>query len=164
MKGGNLMKFGENFKQATSAYCASMFYGCSGLVSAENLIIPRNTENNAYRYLFFGCTSLEKAPALHVTTLVNRCYFEMFYGCTSLVTAPELPATTLTPYCYTRMFYGCINLAYVKCLATNISATSCLYYWMSGVRSTGTFVKASGMEGWTRGVSGIPYGWTIEEE
>ena len=28
--------------------------------------------------------------------------------------------------------------------------------------STGTFVKASSMASWTKGVDGIPTGWTVE--
>lgn len=184
------MKFGENFKQGNNRSCQSMFDGCSGLVSAENLIIPRNTANAAYQYLFRNCTNLEKAPALPVTSLVkyiyanmfqgctslttapalpattltNRCYESMFQGCTSLTTAPTLPATTLALRCYYYMFLGCTNLTYIKCLATNISASSCLFGWVYGVSSTGTFVKASGMEGWPRNTNGIPTGWTIEEE
>ena len=60
------------------------------------------------------------------------------------------------------MFSGCIKLNYVKCLATDISANSCVRDWLKGVAASGTFVKASGMTGWSSGESGIPAGWTIK--
>ena len=60
--------------------------------------------------MFYGCTSLTKAPALPATTLEFGCYYNMFYGCTSLTQAPALPATTLANYCYFQMFYGCTSL------------------------------------------------------
>jgi len=59
------------------------------------------------------------------------------------------------------MFLSCSNLNYIKCLATNISASNCLYNWVSGVASTGTFVKAADVN-WSSGKSGIPSGWTIQ--
>ena len=86
----------------------------------------------------------------------------MFSNCTSLTIAPELPATTLANYCYSSMFSECESLNYIKCLATNISATNCTYNWVGWVASTGTFVKNPNMESWTTGASGIPSGWTIE--
>ena len=109
-----------------------------------------------------GCTSLTTAPNLPATTLASYCYQNMFRSCQSLKTAPELPTTTLAKYCYENMFYGCTSLNYIKCLATNISATNCKKNWVNGVASTGTFVKASSMTGWTTGVNGIPSGWTVQ--
>ena len=113
--------------------------------------------------MFNGCTSLTTAPKLPANTLVDDCYQYMFYKCTSLTTAPELPANTLVDGCYQYMFYKCTKLNYIKCLATDISATNCTNGWVNGVASTGTFVKAAGMTSWTTGTSGIPIGWTVEE-
>jgi hypothetical protein len=78
------------------------------------------------------------------------------------VNAPELPATTLEWSCYSFMFYNCTSLNYIKCLATDISAIDCTNDWVSGVASSGTFIKAASMTGWTTGVNGIPSGWTVE--
>ena len=61
------------------------------------------------------------------------------------------------------MFYGCTSLNYIKCLATDISATDCTNNWVSGVSSTGTFVKASSMKFWPTGNSGIPTGWAKQD-
>ena len=63
-----------------------------------------------YQYMFAGCTSLTKAPALPATTLANSCYQYMFAGCTGLTKAPTLPATTLENYCYYSMFSGCTKI------------------------------------------------------
>lgn len=112
---------------------------------------------------FYNCTSIVSvAPDfLPATTLTEYCYEFMFLGCNSLTTAPALPATTLASYCYTQMFDGCSKLNYIKMLATDISATDCLLGWVSGVASTGTFVKNPAMTSLPTGNSGIPSGWTV---
>ena len=84
-------------------------------------------------------------------------------GCSSLITAPELPATTLADYCYRYMFRSCTNLNYIKCLATDISATNCISNWVERVASTGIFVKNPSMSSWETGVNGIPSGWTVQD-
>ena len=119
--------------------------------------------DNCYASMFKGCKSLTTAPKLPATTLKFRCYSSMFAGCTSLTTAPELPATTLKPMCYSRMFSNCTSLNYIKCLATDISAFYPTSSWVSGVASTGTFVKNPNMTSWTEGKDGIPSGWDIED-
>ena len=142
---------------------SDMFYKCSSLITAPNL--PATTvATHCYNEMFRNCTSLTTIPSiLPATTLANYCYTLMFYNCTSLTTAPELPATTLTYYCYGYMFNGCTSLNYVKCLATDISASNCTYCWLSNVASSGTFVKASNMSSWGSGASGIPSGWTVQD-
>ena len=165
-----------------------MFYDCTSLTSAPELPATE-MQSTCYAQMFLSCTSLTNAPALPATTLAERCYAGMFWGCSSLTTAPELPAATLASGCYQRMFmqcssletapdllaatlpdnayyqlfYGCSNLNYVRCLATDISATDCLTNWMSGVPSTGTFVKSGQMNDWPTGANGIPDGWTVED-
>ena len=149
---GNIMSmiYGDNFIGQTllpnKSYIFSRFFNSTnlfpgtkfGVVSAENLILP-------------------------ATTLQNYCYLRMFYGCTALITAPELPATTLASNCYNSMFYNCSSLNYIKCLATDISASGCTSGWVSGVASSGTFVKAATMTGWSTGNSGIPNNWTVQD-
>ena len=144
-----------------AGYCYGyMFRECTSLTAPPEL--PATTlANNCYQYIFYGCTSLTTAPELSATTLATGCYAYMFYGCTSLTTAPELPATTLAGYCYREMFDGCTSLSYIKCLATDISASGSHDNWVSNVAATGTFVKPSSMTSWTSGASGIPSGWTI---
>ena len=100
---------------------------------------------------------------LPATTLAGSCYSSMFRGCTGLTSAPELPATTLADSCYGYMFRGCTGLNYVKCLATNISASNSHNNWLSDVAASGTFVKGAGMTDWPTGADGIPSGWTVED-
>ena len=92
-------------------------------------------------------------------------FSSMFSNCTGLTDASKLilPVTTLTNNCYSSMFKGCTNLNYIKCLATNISASNCTLNWLQGVSPTGTFVKKAGVT-WPSGASGIPSGWTVVEE
>ena len=145
-----------------NCYC-QMFQDCTSLTTAPSL--PATTlASYCYSNMFQGCTSLTTAPELPATTLAEECYKAMFFGCTSLTTAPELPATTLTDMCYGFMFYDCTSLKYIKCLATDISATDCTLQWVSGVASSGTFVKASSMTSWTTGNDGIPSGWIVKDD
>ena len=193
---GNIMSLidSENFATATTLVSSYTFYylfnGCTGLTSAEFLILPATIlaeacyadmfwncrsltiapelpattlANSCYLNMFANCTSLTTAPELPATTLVYSCYNNMFFACKSLTSAPELPATTLANSCYLNMFYGCTNLNYIKCLATDISAYLCTYNWVMNVSSTGTFVKNPNMSSWTIGDSGIPQGWTVQD-
>ena len=140
----------------------SMFENCTSLTTAPEL--PATTlSKNCYSYMFHGCSGLTTAPELPATTLSKNCYSYMFRDCSSLTIAPELPATTLVEYCYSNMFNGCTKLNYIKMLATNISANYCLYNWVSNVSKTGTFVKHLDMTSLPYGSSGIPDGWTVQD-
>ena len=140
--GGNVMSmaYGADFKGQKVITKTLQFYKlfsrCSRIVDASSLVLP-------------------------ATTLRGHCYDSMFYDCTSLTTAPVLPATTLAESCYEYMFRNCTKLNYIKMLATDISASDCLDYWVSGIASSGTFVKHPDMTTLTTGSSGIPNGWTV---
>ena len=146
---------------ATRCY-RSLFEDCTGLTSAPEL--PATTlATECYREMFSSCTGLTSAPLLPATTLAKGCYRSMFNSCLGLTSAPLLPATTLAEVCYSRMFDSCTQLNYVKCLATDMTATGCTTNWLRSVASTGTFVKDANTT-WSTGVDGIPSGWTIEDE
>ena len=160
----------DSFLPATTLFegCyRNMFYQCINLVNAPKL--PAMTlAVYCYNSMFEGCTSLETAPELPAIALANSCYSNMFSGCKSLINAPELPATTLAERCYYFMFKNCTKLNYIKMLATDIPTTNCLDYWVSGVSSTGTFVKSKDAT-WntTPGAldyDGVPAGWTVITE
>ena len=164
---GNIMSLinSTSFSGITSigAFAFAILFSGNGVVSAENLILPATTlAESCYQNMFIGCDLLTVAPKLPATTLAYRCYRSMFYYCTSLTKAPELPATTLPIQCYSGMFEGCISLNYIKCLATDISATYCTDDWVNGVASTGTFVKNPDMASWSTGSNGIPTGWAVQ--
>jgi hypothetical protein len=144
-----------------NASCEYMFQGCTSLTTAPKL--PATTLNQlCYRYMFQGCTSLTTAPELLATTLANNCYSYMFSDCTSLTTAPELPSKTLVDGCYNYMFMNCSKLNYIKAAFTNDPGFGYTSSWVSGVSSTGTFVKNRTAYWDKSGPSGIPSGWTIE--
>ena len=139
-----------------------MFYNCTNLTSAPEL--PATTmEYGCYSRMFSGCTGLTSAPQLPALKLAQSCYEDMFSGCTSLTYAPELPATTLELLCYRNMFSDCTNLIYIKCLAKN-DVKDMVINWVSGVASSGVFVKAASMTDWPTGSSGIPEGWTVIDD
>ena len=114
-----------------------LFYQCTGLTSAENLILPATTlAQGCYYYMFQGCTNLAIAPELPAATLAGSCYAEMFQGCTNLAIAPELPATTLGSYCYNDMFQGCTSLtAAPSILPATTLAEGCYTYMFAGCTS-----------------------------
>ena len=144
-------------------YCyALMFYGCTSL-STPPVLSSTTLSTGCYQYMFYGCTSLETAPELPAATMQQDCYYRMFRGCTSLVKAPELKALTLASNCYCDIFYGCTSLNYIKMMATDVSASSCLTNWVTNVSATGTFVKNAAMTTLPTGANGIPSGWTVQD-
>ena len=146
----------------TSNCYDGMFSSCTSLTQAPEL--PATILFGwCYQYMFDGCTSLTQAPELPAMTLYSSCYQSMFSGCTSLAQTPELPATALANYCYYEMFRGCNKLNYVKCLATDTSATNCMTNWLYGVSSTGTFECDNKKYFTLDSPNGIPTGWTITE-
>ena len=149
-----------------STHCYDrMFTNCTNLVSGPSTLPAATLYVSCYYRMFENCISLVNAPQLPSKTLVGYCYDLMFSGCTSLTTAPELPAKTVAQFAYYRMFDGCSSLNYIKCMAEDISASDSVTNWVRGVAPTGTFVKSKSMSGWTiDSNSGIPIGWTIQEE
>ena len=112
----------------------------------------------AFYSLFYGCTSLIKAPVLYTTRLAQSCYAYMFFR-TSLTKAPELPATTLANHCYMSMFSGCESLKEVRISATK-TASRALEEWLYNVSATGDFYCNPNATIFpTDSASGIPKGW-----
>ncbi len=186
--------YGDNFTgqtTLTSAWALSNVFNTSNIISAENLIMPATTlstycyratfancpllttppelpattlSEGCYWYMFDNDTALTVAPDLPSTTLAVGCYVGMFHSCRGLTTAPDLYAETLPVSAYTGMFDDCIHINYIKCLATNISASYSTINWVRSVAASGTFVKNGSMSDWTIGINGIPTNWTIENE
>lgn len=178
---GNSMSliYGDDFSGQTSistqSAFARMFEGCTGLTSAENMVLPATTLQRACYYgMFSGCTALTTAmTVLPGYSPKQSCYAYMFAGCTSLTRAPELPGNLSQSSggksAYNGMFSGCTSLNYIKCLTTNVPSDdygypSCTANWVYGVAATGTFVKNASTT-WptgTKWVNGsIPDGWTV---
>ena len=140
-----------------------LFRRCSTIRNVSSNFLPATTlANYCYNRMFYNCTSLTTALELPATTLATYCYNYMFYNCTSLTTAPELPATTLANGCYYYMFYGCRKLNYIKALFTTTPSSSYTSNWVSGVASSGIFVKNKNAAWNVTGTNGIPSGWTVK--
>ena len=156
---GNIMSLINSTNFATLTALQSnytfngLFNGCTGLTSAENLVLPATTlaegcyysmftncaklttapkelpsdtlTTNCYAQMFWNCTSLTKVPKLSATKLATYCYSSMFAGCKSLITVPELPATTLATNCYYNMFKNCTSLTTAPALPATTLANSC---------------------------------------
>jgi hypothetical protein len=139
-----------------------LFWQNTKVVDASGLILPKNTKDYCYDYLFLECSNLAYPPALPATSLSIRCYRQMFYN-TALEEAPELPAKTMTQGCYYTMFCNCKKVRYLKMLATDISASECLYYWVRNMTDTSEFVFVKHIDAtWTTtGNSGTLSNWTI---
>ena len=117
------------------SYCYYyMFRGCTSLTKAPAL--PATTlADYCYGNMFYGCTALIQAPALPATTLASNCYSNMFAGCPALTQAPALPATTLESGCYNSMFYGCTSLTHAPALPATTMATYCYAFMFYGCTS-----------------------------
>ena len=134
---------------------------CNSMLSSdfENLT-SLSWHDYAFRALFYGCTSLTRAPSLPAMTLAKSCYLAMFYDCKALTRVPSLPATTLAEDCYSFMFSGCSKLKEVRISATT-TATDALGSWLSGVSVTGNFYCDPDATIFpTNSASGIPQNWT----
>lgn len=176
---GNTMSllYGDDFadkKTLPGTYTFRDFLnGVSGFTDASNLILPATAcTEQCYRNFFAG-TNVINAPKLPALTLARACYNNMFINAYNLEVAPDLLAPVLVQECYSGMLHmqGTIaeenrKLRYIRCLATNISATNCTAYMTNAtnVAANGVFVKAASNNSWTRGANGIPNGWTIVNE
>ena len=117
---GNAMSllYGSNFSGQTTLTSSFiyLFRGCTGLISAQNLVLPATTlVQNAYGAMFGECTSLSSMPSqLPASSLTEGCYASMFDK-TAISSIPSnfLPATNLAKNCYWGMFNRCTSLTSV---------------------------------------------------
>ena len=124
---------GQHPMMAEACY-GDMFYGCTSLTKAPAL--PATTlAIGCYFGMFQGCTALTQAPELPATTLAMGCYSSMFQNCTALIQAPALLATTLADYCYYNMFYGCTALTQAPALPATTLANYCYSDMFAGCTS-----------------------------
>lgn len=150
-----------------------MFQGCTSLTTDVHLYgTPGNygyySSYYAFQEMYEGCTSITSVTI--DTPVVTNCtdtFNKAFKGCTSLqrVDIPNLRNIDTTQVFY-EAFSGCTSLNYIRLLAeSNVGAGDYSFKnWVAGVAADGTFVKSANATFWTRGVNGIPEGWTVIEE
>ena len=136
----------------------SMFGYCSSLLKV-NRISAITLATECFIRMFTNCTSLKTVTDFEFSTTASGCCYYIFRDCTSLEKAPLLPAKKLAGNSYYYMFSGCNKLNYIKCLATDISATDCTTNWLNRVSATGDFY-AMAATNWSVDINGIPVGWT----
>lgn len=143
---GNAMSllFGDNYVAKFSfsgknfAF-RNLFSGCTGITSAENLILPATTLSTyCYANMFKGCSNLEKAPKLPAAKMETYCYQGMFANCSKLKTSPELKVETLSTYCYQGMFSGCTSLTTAPVLSVLTLQNYCYSSMFAGCTSLTT--------------------------
>lgn len=147
------------------------------IAHAKNLVLPATnlgyrcyeglfSQTGQPRYYKILLDTPKELPATDLTDHnqgttfgLSNVYNSMFLNNTRITSGPEIKATELPYSSCDEMFKGCTKLNSVKCTATTLN-TDCSVDWLSGVSSTGTFTKASGVT-WPSGDSGIPTGWTV---
>ena len=145
----------------------SAFQGCSALTDISGLKMTLGQlRTKVLYYTFRSCTGLVTPPPISFTSFATssseNC-LGMFYDCSSLESSFPLLPTTLVSKCYYAMFNNCRKLASVKCLATDLSATNCIYVWLANTSSTGVFIQAENVA-YPRSSSGIPTEWVDIEK
>lgn len=160
----NLINTPELPSSSLADFCYyAMFANCSSITMSHDLL-AETAKSSCYSYMFNLCTSLRTPPEINLTKLANSCCYTMFGGCSSLEISPILHSTILAENCYARMFENCKLLNKILMFATDISLSECLSNWVSGVSSSGIFVKNKDATWDVWGVNGIPKGWSVMTE
>lgn len=120
--------------------CYGLFSGCTGIVSAEHLVLlgdfTRTNSGSSYYGMFYNCTNLVTPPMIIPgKRAMKAMYRAMFRGCTSLTKAPVLQATEMAENCYRQMFYGCTSLTKAPYLDTDYLDKSCFNSMFYGCTS-----------------------------
>lgn len=170
--GGNIMSllYGDDFLNNTvfPQYCFYGLFENSPIVCAHELLITATSLGvMCCSAMFHNCKQLITAPQLPILNTAGWGVFSsMFDGCTSLTIAPTLlTENIINTEFYDYMFSGCTNLSYIKALfktQPTVGSQSFTKEWVSGVSTTGTFVKHVDATWGGRGTSYVPTNWTIK--
>ncbi|MBP5455447.1 MAG: leucine-rich repeat protein, partial [Paludibacteraceae bacterium] len=145
----------------TPSCYGNMFMKCTSLIEAPELPAAK-MERACYAGMFSYCTSLTEAPALPATELAYACYSSTFYECKNLTKAPELPAEDLVEHCYWYLFGNCTKLDYIKVGTLSLDGVPyATEGWVSGVKSSGTFVFPCGSKYDKHGDNAVPNNFKI---
>lgn len=117
-----------NYSPTCGDWCyTNLFYGCTSLTKAPELT-SLSLGARSYISMFKGCSKLIESPKLPAKTIGVRCYEGMFHGCTNLENANDIYATSVGDYCFNAMFQKCAKLKNApKIHATTLSRGSCHY-------------------------------------
>lgn len=144
----------------------NFFAGCSNLVygptmeEVEEIICDETTIGYNLYAMFQNCSSMIMGPTiLKPTTVGYGSYSALFDGCASLVFAPYIKATSIANG-GAYIFRNCSNLQYIKADLLGVGSGKTTN-WVSGVASTGCFIKNKNATWTTKSASACPSGWTL---
>ena len=122
----NILEYRYSYYPEMASHCFYMlFYGCTSLIKAPELSATKLSWY-CYSHMFEGCTELEEVQqVLPAATAAVGCYQYMFRECAKLKRSPSLPAATLYEHCYEGMFWGCKSLSYAPSLPALTLASAC---------------------------------------
>lgn len=152
-----------NYSTISSNYAYTMlFYGSTKIKSAGNLLLPTTITQYCFNRMFMNCSNLVTSmDEIGAASVPAYCCNRMFYACGNLETTPAIMATGGSGnYILQYMFYNCAKVNYIKCLLLTRPSSSTFNNWVSGVASTGIFVKHINATWNNTGNSGVPTNWT----
>lgn len=160
LRGDDASLYDELPQGASTFY--GLFYVCSTIINAKDLIFPSNTREYCYKRFMSNCPNLLSISKLPANDITGQCYNSMFYGCTSLRNSPDVMATTgYGAYLCQQMFNGCLAMDYIKVLFIACPSSTAFMNWTTNVAASGIFVKHISATWTDTGVSGVPSNWTI---
>lgn len=135
-----------------------MFEGCTSLKNCPIKSLPNILANDCCRSMFNKCSNLSSWDFTITSTLASSCFRDMFNS-TAMKEAPVLTADVLVQQCYANMFENCKNIDWIKMLATDISASDCLFAWLRFAKNTTDCVFVKNINAtWT---GEVPSNWKI---
>jgi len=136
----------------------------SGNVMSLKCKYPNVASGGAYSFckLFLNCTTLITPPEILTSSASQGFLYSMFEGCTNLEYAPELFMTSLNSngLCFYHAFYGCSKINMLKVHATSFPTSNTTTGWLYGTASTGDLWCPNTLNLTNNSTSGIPTGWT----
>lgn len=173
-------------KNTPSYVFRELFKNCTTLQSVpENFLFAKYVVPGIYASMFLGCSSLITAPKLPATLSVDddylECYYGMFSGCTNLINGPTISLNLfeiLSHYCtFASMFNGCKNLTSIKFNGTDTSfgnsfgfgeVDGIFQYWVNGITTTGILTVTNDdyldifeNENY-KNIHGVPQNWSVK--
>ena len=137
-----------------------MFERCSSLTTTAEIRDLKVASRGCFCYMYKHCGSLTEAHDINCEELLENSCFQMFAYCYALTIAPRLLTVVVGETAYDEMFYGCYDLSYIECAMVRDSSVFG-DSWVSGVGSSGTFVKNVLQTKYEYSYNSIPTGWEI---
>ena len=138
----------------------SMFSDCTSLTTTAKIRNLSYASNYCFYSMYENCVSLTKAHDMRYNYFSEYSCKRMFANCTALTKAPRLLTIYWDETSCEEMFKGCNSLSYIECAMFSDSSVFG-NGWVSGVASSGTFVKNELQTKYEYSDNSIPTGWEI---